>query len=454
MRAFFLSMTGRVFLTILLGGIASAALTQWVNMRERQRALEIERDLNALERSEHLVTTLDVVPFDLRDEFLSVANTLAIRLEPYETALPLAPARSEFGDSLSQRLGKEFDVRSLSERPAECDAPIRATELLGPTRWRGVCEVLRVRLRDGHDVLLKVLPPRPVPDQLRRKADSQAVIITLALSIGLLAYLVARMTSRSLKQLAQAATDLGKDINRPPLRLTGVTEIRQAAGAFNALQARIRQYIFQRTQMLAAITHDLQTPLTRMRLRLEKVDDRELRERLIDDLSAMQAMVREGLDLARSMDTSEGMQVLDLDSLLDSVCTDAADAGQQITLQGQSQLALMGRPMALRRCLNNILDNAIKYGGRADVTVERLPGAARIRVRDHGPGIAADELAHVFEPFYRVEGSRSRESGGTGLGLTIARNIAEQHGGSIAIGNHPDGGLEVQLVLPEYRGGR
>jgi signal transduction histidine kinase len=279
-------------------------------------------------------------------------------------------------------------------------------------------------------------------------------IVLFLVSIGFLAYLVARMTTRPLKQLAQAAKDLGQDINHAPLELAGASEIRQASAAFNAMQARIRQYIFQRTQMLAAITHDLQTPLTRMRLRLEKVGDRELQERLIGDLSAMQAMVREGLDLARSMDTTETMQMLDLDSLLDSVCADAADAHQQVTLEGRAQMALLGRPLDLRRCLVNLIDNAVKYGREARVTVERTAGSARIRIRDNGPGIAAAELARVFEPFYRIEGSRSRESGGTGLGLTIARNIAEQHGGSIALANQPGGGLEVILTLPEHYPGK
>jgi signal transduction histidine kinase len=187
-----------------------------------------------------------------------------------------------------------------------------------------------------------------------------------------------------------------------------------------------------------------------MRLRLEKVSDGELQERLIGDLSAMQAMVREGLDLARSMDTSETMQPLDLDSLLDSVCADASDASQDVTLRGSANMALLGRPLDLRRCLVNLIDNAVKYGREAQVAVERVGGAARIRIRDQGPGIADAELARVFEPFYRVESSRSRESGGTGLGLTIARNIAEQHGGSIALANHPEGGLEVTLMLPAY----
>jgi signal transduction histidine kinase len=187
-----------------------------------------------------------------------------------------------------------------------------------------------------------------------------------------------------------------------------------------------------------------------MRLRLEKVSEAELQERLIGDLSAMQEMVREGLVLARSMDTTENMQMLDLDSLLEAVCADAVDAGQQVELKGRAGMALLGRPLDLRRCLGNLIDNAVKYGRDARVCVDRINGAARVRIRDSGPGIPVGELGRMFDPFYRVETSRSRESGGTGLGLTIARNIAEQHGGSIALANHPEGGLEVTLVLPEY----
>ncbi|WP_374040924.1 ATP-binding protein [Massilia sp. erpn] len=306
-------------------------------------------------------------------------------------------------------------------------------------------------MRDGQLLRLSVLPPRSPPPTGH---NEYAVFLPFLLSIAILAYLVTRMTMRPLKKLAQAAKDLGNDINHPPLALAGASEIRQAGAAFNAMQARIRQHIFQRTEMLAAITHDLQTPLTRMRLRLEKVRDEDLQQKLIGDLSAMQQMVKEGLDLARSMDATEAMQALDLDSLLDSVCADAADAGQRVVLDGRSAMAMMCRPLDIRRCLVNLLDNAVKYGQQAHVAVERVGGAARIRIRDSGPGIPADQLARVFEPFYRIETSRSRSSGGTGLGLTIARNIAEQHGATLTLANLEQGGLEVTLVIPEYYAGK
>ncbi len=453
MKAFFGSMTGRVFLTLLLGVVITAVLTQLLAENERQRVIEAFRDQHAMDRSEQLITATETVPASARLAYLAAANRPGIQLVVINDEQPVKPAPSPFTAALAVRMGPQYHLATIAARPAACDVPRIQNSMFGPTesQWRGVCESINVRLRDGELLRLLVLPPPA--SVIAQETDYRMIIGMFLVSIAFLAYLVARMTTRPLKQLAQAAKDLGNDINHPPLQLSGASEIRQASAAFNAMQARIRQYIFQRTQMLAAITHDLQTPLTRMRLRLEKVGDGELRDRLVGDLSAMQEMVREGLDLARSTDTTEAMQALDLDSLLDSVSCDATDAGQQVVVHGHAGMALLGRPMALRRCLVNLIDNAVKYGQRADVTVEAGAGAARIRVRDNGPGIAPGELARVFEPFYRVETSRSRESGGTGLGLTIARNIAEQHGGSIALINHPEGGLEVSLVLPEYYAG-
>ncbi|MES2739523.1 MAG: ATP-binding protein [Pseudomonadota bacterium] len=446
MKAFFGSMTGRVFLVLLFGIVVSAALTQWLAMGERQRAIERYRDFHALERAEQLVLAADVVPAAVRPAYLNVVNRGTVLLEPAATGpAPDLPA-SEFSTALGRRLGPAFHLRALPGRAVSCDQRRPPAVLFGPTQWNGACESMNVRMRDGQLLRLSILPPRSLPPVHERK--ELMAILPFLLSIAMLAYLVTRMTMRPLKRLAQAAKDLGNDINHPPLALAGASEIRQASAAFNAMQARIRQHIAQRTQMLAAITHDLQTPLTRLRLRLEKVADRELYDKLVGDLSGMQGMVKEGLDLARSMDTTEAMQALDLDSLLDSVCADATDAGQRVGLEGRAAMALMGRPLALRRCLVNLIDNAVKYGQHAQVSVERIAGGARVRIRDGGPGIAPDQLAQVFEPFYRIESSRSRASGGTGLGLTIARNIAEQHGVGLSLANHPQGGLEVTMLVP------
>ncbi|WP_332853260.1 ATP-binding protein [Duganella sp. S19_KUP01_CR8] len=450
MKVFFGSMTGRVFLILLLGIVASAALTQWLAVGERTRALERYRDFHALERAEQLITTADVLPEASRPTYLRMANRGTVRLEATDMPLATALPPTEFSSTLQQRLGAGYKLGPLAEHPAACDLPRKSNNIFAPSQWRGTCETMNVQLHDGQVLKLSVLPPRAPPPSGHSELMA---MLPFLFSIAALAYLVTRMTVRPLKQLAQAAKDLGNDINHAPVALSGAAEIRQASAAFNAMQARIRQHIMQRTQMLAAITHDLQTPLTRLRLRLEKVGDQELQQRLIDDLSAMQQMVKEGLDLARSMDTTETMQALDLDSLLDSVCSDATDGGQQVELRGRAAMALMGRPLAIRRCLVNLIDNAVKYGHYANVTVERMVGAARIRIRDGGPGIDQDQMARVFEPFYRIETSRSRESGGTGLGLTIARNIAEQHGANVMLSNHADGGLEVTLIVPEYYAG-
>jgi signal transduction histidine kinase len=434
-------MTGRVFAVLLLGMVSAAALTQWLAVDERHRALAEFRDFHLLERAEQLIMTADLVPAASRAAYLDVANRTGVRMELVDGERPATGAATAMSSALAARLGPLFHLFPLAERPAAC--------ALG--QWKGACESMLVQMRDGHLLHLSLLPPRTPPGGSPHYLSK--ILIGFVICIALLAYLVTRMTMRPLKQMAQAATDLGNDINHSPLLLSGASEIRQAGAAFNAMQGRIREHIAQRTQMLAAITHDLQTPLTRMRLRLEKVADPDLQERLVGDLSAMQQMVKEGLDLARSMDTTEAMQALDLDSLLDSVCADAVDAGQDVVLEGRAAMAVMARPMALRRCLVNLIDNAVKYGRRAHVTVERNPGpgAARIRIRDAGPGIAPELLGKVFEPFYRIETSRSRESGGTGLGLTIARNIAEQHGASLLLANHQDGGLEVSLSMPVHR---
>lgn len=453
MRWFPGSMTGRIFLILLLGILASIALTFWLAFGERQRAIGQFRDFHALERTEQLVLALDALPAAKRAAFLATAKRIGLRVESAPDGVPDNARRSAFAAALGERLGPDYRVMSMPATRADCpqlhDRAQRGMGMGMDAPRREVCEVTRIRLRDGTLLRLTVLPPRgPLPPL---HGDFLAYLALFIISIGVLAFLVARMTLRPLKQLAQAADDLGRDINHPPLTQQGSSEIRQATGAFNAMQARIRQHIGQRTQMLAAITHDLQTPLTRLRLRLEKVADAELRDKLIGDLSAMQAMVREGLDLARSMDATEAMRQLDLDSLLDSVCTDAADAGQNVRLQGQAGMAVMARPATLRRCLVNLIDNAVKYGQRAQVTVERSAehgDSACIRIRDMGPGIAPDQLDKVFEPFYRIDTSRSRDTGGTGLGLTIARNIAEQHGGSLTLANRPQGGLEATLILP------
>lgn len=454
MSALWQSMTSRVFLALLAGVIASAVLTAGFALHERKRMISEFRDFHAVERIAQFIASLETVPAELRAPFYTATASSGMRAQPASANEPILAERSFLVTLLEQRLPEGTEIASTVTHPEDCTRLPGRSRSRRSAEGRGPCESMLITLQDGERLRLSVLPPRPPP--FIPRIDVSTSILLFLLSIGLLAALVARMTMRPLKRLADAATELGKDIDRAPMPETGALEIRKAAAALNAMQARIRHHIQQRTQILAAISHDLQTPMTRMRLRLEKVEDEPLRDKLVSDLSVMQQMVREGLDLARSMDSAEPLRTLDLDSLVDSVCNDASDAGEDVALEGSTLASVQARPVALRRCLGNLVDNAVKYGGWAHVRCERQGRHAIIRIRDGGPGIPEQELEKVFDPFYRLESSRSRDTGGTGLGLTIARNIAEQHGGSLRLhnindnrsGKHSEKGLEAVLMLP------
>ncbi len=305
------------------------------------------------------------------------------------------------------------------------------------------CRLVSVTLGDGTPLRLSVETPAVTP--VRSRLLDPAFVSLLGAGIVLLAYFAALRAGAPLRHLAQASTQLGHDLHRQPLAVTGPSEVRQAVTAFNSMQARLQSHFAERTQMLAAITHDLQTPLTRLRLRLERVEDQELRDRLVADLRAMRALIDEGLELARTAETPETVVMLDLDSLLESQVEDAAEAGLNAEFRGGSGAVLPLRPLATRRVFANLIDNALVHGGSATVHAERDSHAIRVFVRDHGPGIPEELLERAFEPFFRAESSRSRQTGGTGLGLTIARMLAAKIGATLTLRNHPDGGLEAQV---------
>ena len=214
------------------------------------------------------------------------------------------------------------------------------------------------------------------------------------------------------------------------------------------MQAQLIRLIDDRTRMLAAMSHDLKTPITRMRLRTDLLDDDELRARFEKDLREMEAMVSETLDFMRGLNASEPRQPIDMAALADSIAEDTRELGHQVEVSGLPAQPYLGVNRLLRRCLSNLIDNAVSYGGGAGVTFSDSPTELTVRVTDHGPGLAADEVEKVFDPFYRCESSRSRDTGGTGLGLSIARTIAEYHGGSVRLSNRSGGGLEATLTLP------
>jgi signal transduction histidine kinase len=273
-----------------------------------------------------------------------------------------------------------------------------------------------------------------------------AILLVTVVALSLLAV---RWVTRPLSALAAAATRLGRDLHAAPLPETGPDEVVHAARAFNTMQARITRYLEDRSRTLAALSHDLKTPLTRLRLRAEALEPAELRAQVLQDLAEMHAMTVSTLDFLRGGDEREPVQPVDLLALAESLKADAEELGQEVQVLGSPGAPFRARPLALKRCLTNLVDNAVRYGGRAAIHLEEAPGALLVRVTDEGPGIPEAEIERVFEPFYRLEGSRGRQTGGSGLGLTIARNLARAHGGELTLRNRPAGGLEAVLTLPQ-----
>lgn len=300
-----------------------------------------------------------------------------------------------------------------------------------------------LRLGDGSPLTIDVRPAMPplspwLPGVLLGQ---------LALLIAC-TWLAVRIAIRPLARLANAVESL--DPNAHPVMLDehGPTEVAYAARAFNAMQARIAAYLKERMQLLAAISHDLQTPITRMKLRAELMDDSVEKDKLWNDLGEMEHLVREGVAYARSIHGStEESRRIDLDSFLDSLVFDYQDMGQDVQLSGKSAAVIDTRPQALRRVLVNLTDNALKFAGAAQLQVDIGDGLC-IKILDRGPGIAEAELQQVMQPFYRVENSRNRSTGGTGLGLAIAQQLAMALGGSLTLSNREGGGLCAELKLP------
>lgn len=256
-----------------------------------------------------------------------------------------------------------------------------------------------------------------------------------------------RRVTAPLATLAGAAERLGRDVAAPPLAEHGSVETRQAAHAFNLMQARLRQLVEARTRMLAALSHDLRTPLTLLRLRIEDVPDVGERERMLTAVASMNEMIAATLAFARDDAAVEPLRRIDLTALLAAIVDDLADAGMPVAMAPAAPVAVACQPAALRRALVNLLDNAVKYGGSAELAVVSDQHTVTVTIDDHGPGIPAALLPKVFEPFYRIEESRSRETGGSGLGLAIALSIVEAQGGMLRLCNRSEGGLSARVTL-------
>lgn len=310
---------------------------------------------------------------------------------------------------------------------------------------RGVWIQVEIALNDGRWLAVERHLPRELFLSPFRLMVSLAVLLLAAIAVSLLAV---RWLTRPLSRLAGAAEHLGRDLDQAPLAEEGPDEVRRAVGAFNTMQVRLQRLVNDRARLLAAISHDLKTPLTRMRLRSALLDDPNLRDRLEADVDEMTRLVETTLEFARDATGEEPVVPLDIDALVGSLQADCEEAGQSVAVEGQSDIPYPGRALALRRALTNLVDNALAYAGTATIEVADTPRVLELRVLDRGPGLPDDDLERVVEPFQRGEVSRSKATGGTGLGLAIVRDIAHVHGGELALANRPGGGLVATLRLP------
>ncbi|HEX4504808.1 MAG TPA: ATP-binding protein [Alphaproteobacteria bacterium] len=299
-------------------------------------------------------------------------------------------------------------------------------------------------LPDGTKLTLDA--PQPLS---RFLTPTFAAYIAAVVAVGMLGSIWSvSLATKPLSRLSEAADRFGTDVHAPPVAETGPREVKHAAAAFNRMQRRLRQFVTDRTRMLAAISHDLRTPLTRMRLRAEMMEAGEQRAKILNDLQEMEDMVGATLAFARDENVDEPSQPIDLAALLETITADAKDMDQPVYLITAGTLPVVMRPRTFKRAVVNIIDNAVRYGGAAELSLRRDTDEAVLRIVDYGPGIPVSERENVLRPFYRIDGSRSRDTGGIGLGLSIASDTISAHGGKMALSETPGGGLTVEIRLP------
>ncbi|AJC22434.1 ATP-binding protein [Pandoraea pulmonicola] len=423
------SLFARLALILFLGLALAQGLSFWLTMTERNRVTSNMMSVYIESEVASSVALLDHLPAVERAQWLP---RLARRSYRFELGSGVSGGHPD--------AGLAAQVARVIEDAIGVSYPLTVNSVPNdPDRLQ-----VHLRLTDGSPLTIDVFPTPTLP----LSGWLPALLVVQLLLIGACCWLAVRVATRPLDALAKAADTLGPDLRAERLREDGPSEVARAARAFNAMQDRIGSYMAERMQILAAISHDLQTPITRMRLRVDTMDDQTSAVRLQQDLREMEALVKEGVTYARTLHgTSEAPRKVDLDALLDSLVCDYVDAGSPVALTGKVGHPIVTRPQALRRIVGNLVDNALKYGDDARVTVSQAPGGIEVIVCDGGPGIPDDMLEAVFAPFVRLEASRNRHTGGTGLGLAIARQLAQAMDATLTLRNRDAGGLEARLTL-------
>jgi signal transduction histidine kinase len=439
------SLLGRLVLIFVAGLCVTVGLMLIAQTPERELANFRICAGRAAHRLADFLKLSDQLPVASRDTLMQVAQERGVRMS---IAAP-APAPSSTEPGSYPALFRDVMLDDLRrDRPLSVSVQPLDYVAAEPGRTEhtdGFDFRVEAPLADGTWVALEVQEPRRISRWPTRMLTN---LLTMIAVMSLLSFIAVRWLTRPLQRLAEAAEALGRDINRPPLLETGPLEVRRAAKAFNAMQERLARYIRNRTGILTAMSHDLKTPITRLRLRAELLDQPELREKFVRDLSEMERMVNATLGFMRGLDDREPLRAIDVRALAEALQADAEELGTCVRVLGEPLAPFYGKSEGLKRAVQNLLDNAVRYGKDPKIVIEDQPAILSIVVIDHGPGIPESELERVFEPFYRLEGSRNPGTGGTGLGLSIARNIAQSMGGELTLRNVPTGGLEARLSLP------
>ena len=401
-----------------------------------------------------LIDVIDAAPNSDRAAIIAASQLPHLQTQLRDTPIPRALLHDGENEPDAHLL--RFRIISLLKSPH----PVIVADRFMPVPTRSDGESGRVEngvivespLSDGHWVLFTCTLDPPAPFDPVRATFNRANLVTwllLSFSLGtLLSVLATRRLVKPLCELAVAVEQIGGSGDAPPLILRGPREVQGAILAFNRMQERLRRFNDDRSRMVAAISHDLRTPLTRLRLRSELVENVDQQQKMQAEIDFMSALIESILSFARDDSKHEPRAMIDLSSLAEGICENASDAGNPVIFAGPRDVIISGRPAALRRAISNLVDNAVKYGKKAVVTLACTAARAVITVEDEGPGIPRAEHERVFEPFYRMEQSRNLDTGGVGLGLSVTRSIIWEHGGEISLAEREGGGLSVRLELP------
>lgn len=456
------SLFARILGILLLGLVASHAAGFWFHAADREEAVRAVGGLAAAQRIANATRLLREAPAEQRPRLAAALSDSGFRISLLSQ--PPFSAASQPGGAAAALRAMLAHAAPAPGLPAplvalEAAAPALPMPMMGPgwrAGWRGDAPGPAFATMRALSAALPLAEGGWIAFRTGLPEGGSDVSPRFLLSMGLMAAVIilasvvaVRQATRPLATLAAAAERLGHDVTAPPLAVEGTREMRAAANAFNGMQARLRHLLESRMQMLAAISHDIRTPLTLLRLRIETLPEDEDQARMLATIAEMEGMVADMLSFARDEVVSEPVRRTDIPALVQSLVDDMADGGLAVSADRLDAAVLDCRPSALRRAAANLIGNALAYGKLAHVALIATPAAVEIRVEDEGPGLPPAELARVTEPFYRAERSRSREGGGIGLGLAITRAIAEAHGGRLELANRRQGGLRARIVLPQ-----